>query len=99
AEIAAAKKEWDAVRDTSEGLSKGPDGKPKQQASRLKWQRLQADLLELTDPATQGYAVHGLREGQHIGDTAIRIRGEAERLGPVAPRGFLTAFQVPGAPK
>jgi hypothetical protein len=99
AEVTAAKKEWDAVRDSSEGLSKGPDGKPKQQAFRLKWQSLQAELLELTDPATQGYAVHGLREGEHIGDTAIRIRGEAERLGPIAPRGFLSAFNVPGAPK
>src|SRR5262249_7525825 len=29
----------------------------------------------------------------------IRIRGEAERLGPVVPRGFLTVFAVPGAPR
>ena len=40
----------------------------------------------------------GVRDGQQIGDTEIRIRGEAERLGPVVPRGFLTAFTVPGAP-
>jgi mono/diheme cytochrome c family protein len=98
AEAAAARKEFEAVRDTAEGQTKGPGGKLKQQELRLKWQRLQADLLELTDPATQGYAVHGLREGKHIGDTAIRIRGEAERAGPIVPRGFLTAFKVPGTP-
>ena len=30
-------------------------------------------------------------------DTEIRIRGEAEKLGPVVPRGFLSAFEVPDA--
>jgi len=40
-----------------------------------------------------------LRESRHIADTAVRIRGEAERRGPTVPRGFLTAFDVPGAPK
>ncbi|MCU1261551.1 MAG: Planctomycete cytochrome [Bryobacterales bacterium] len=99
AEIAAAKKQFDAIRDTREGLAVGPDGRPRQQEFRVKWQRLQAQLLDLTDPGARGYAVHGLREGKHPADTAVRIRGEAERLGPVAPRGFLTSITVPGAPK
>ena len=99
AAIAAAKKEWEAIRDSREGLALGPDGKPRQQAYRVKWQSLQAKLLDLTDPGARGYAVHGLRESQHIGDTAIRVRGEAERRGPTVPRGFPTAFAVPDSPK
>ena len=39
----------------------------------------------------------GVREGKAPADTEIRIRGEAEQLGPTARRGFLTAFEVPGA--
>jgi len=39
--------------------------------------------------------VHGVREGK-ARDTEIRIRGEAERLGPLVPRGVLTTFSVPG---
>jgi len=96
--ITDTKKEFEAIRDTPDGLTLNSDGKSQQQALRLKLQQLQAALLDLTDPATQGYAVHGLREGKRIGDTNIRIRGEAERLGPIVPRGFLTAFNVPGAP-
>ena len=97
--IATAKKEWEAIRDSREGLALGPDGKPRQQAYRVKWQSLQTKLLDLTDPGARGYAVHGLRESQHIGDTAIRVRGEAERRGPIVPRGFPTAFAVPDTPQ
>src|SRR5207249_10050375 len=32
-------------------------------------------------------------------DTEVRIRGEAEKLGPVVPRGFLTAVEAPGTAK
>ena len=46
-----------------------------------------------TQPAEYGLAAHGLKEGK-IADTALRVRGQAERLGPVVPRGFLTAFTV-----
>jgi len=99
AEVAIAKKEWDAIRGTPEGLALDANGRPKQRQYRLRYERLQFELLSLTDPATRGYAVHGVREGKEIGDTAIRIRGQAERLGPVVPRGFLTAFTVPNAPK
>jgi hypothetical protein len=98
AEVAAAKKEWEEIRGTPEGLALAPNGKPKQQPFRLKYERLQGELLSLTDPAAYGYAVHGVREGKTIADTAVRIRGEAERLGPTVPRGFLTAIAVPGAP-
>ena len=33
-----------------------------------------------------------MREAKTVGDTEIRIRGEAEKLGPVVPRGFLSVF-------
>jgi cytochrome c553 len=99
ADLAQAKKEWDAIRDTPEGLAKGPDGQPKQRPFRLKYERLQADLLALTDPMARGHAVHAVREAKTVGDTQVRIRGEAEKIGPAVPRGFLTAFSVPGAAK
>jgi len=96
-EAAAAKKAWDRIRGTPEGLRIGADGRPVQRPFRLRYERLQGELFDLTDEARNGYAVHGLREAAAVGDTEVRLRGEAERLGPAAPRGFLTAFPVPGA--
>ncbi len=97
AEFDAAKKAWDAIRGTPEGLKKAADGQPTQRPFRMKFDKAEADLKALTDPAARGYAVHGVREGKAVADTAVRLRGEAEKLGPVVPRGFLTAFAVPGA--
>jgi cytochrome c553 len=97
--VAQAKKAWDAIRGTTEGLAKGPDGFPKQRRFRLEYNRLRSELLALTDPASRGFAVHGVREAKQVGDTEVRIRGEAEKLGPTVPRGFLTAFEVSGSPK
>jgi len=97
AEVAKAKAEWDAIRGTPRGLARGPDGFPTQRPFRLRYERLQGELLTLTDPAARGHAVHGVRDAKTVGDTEVRIRGEAEKLGPVVPRGFLTAFEVPGA--
>ncbi len=96
-EVAQAKKEWDAIRGTPHGLEKGPDGFPKQRAYRLKLDKLEADLLISTDPAARGHAVHGVRDAKVVGDTEVRIRGEAEQLGPLVPRGFLSAIDVPDA--
>ena len=59
-------------------------------------ERLREQRLELEDPATLGYGIHGVVEGTPS-DTSIRVRGVEERHGPAAPRGFLTAFEVPGA--
>jgi cytochrome c553 len=97
AEFAKAKAEWDAIRGTPEGLARGSDGFPKQRPYRLKFERARGELANLTDPASRGYAVHGVRDSGTVGDTQVRIRGEAEKLGPVVPRGFLSAFEVPGA--
>src|SRR5262249_11004924 len=53
----------------------------------------------LNDPAAHGQAAFGVRDSKAVGDTEIRIRGEAEKLGPLAPRGFLSSVAVPNAPK
>ncbi|MBA4192288.1 MAG: hypothetical protein C0467_30325 [Planctomycetaceae bacterium] len=96
-QVEEAKKAWDAIRGTPAGMKPAANGQPTQRAFRLKYDRLQSELLALTDPAARGHAVHGVRDAQAIADTEIRIRGEAEKLGPTVPRGFLTTFTVPGA--
>ncbi len=97
AQVDEAKEAFDAIRGTPEGLAKGPNGQPVQRPYRLKYEKLRGELMALTDPASRGQAVHGVREAKTVADTEVRIRGEAERLGPTVPRGFLTAFAVPGA--
>ena len=100
AEVAEAKTKWDAIRGTPQGVKVDPTtGQPTQRPFRLKYEGLQAELNGLTDPAARGHAVHGARDSKTVADTEVRIRGEAEKLGPVVPRGFLTAFEVPGAAK
>ncbi len=98
AKVAEAKKKWDAIRGTPEGLKLAADRRPTQRPYRLAYEKLQAELNDLTDPAARGYAVHGVRDARTVGDTELRVRGQAEKLGPVVPRGFLTAFAVPDAP-
>lgn len=97
AEVEEAKRAWDAIRGTPEGLKPGPNGQPTQRPFRLKYEAKQAELLALTDPAQRGLATHGVRDAKQVGDTELRVRGEAEKLGPVIPRGFPTAFTVPDA--
>jgi hypothetical protein len=98
ADLARAKAEWEAIRGTPEGLKIAANGRPTQQPFRLKYEKLQKEWLSLTDHGTLGFAIHGVRDARQIADTNIRVRGEAELLGPVVPRGFLTAFAVPDAP-
>jgi cytochrome c553 len=99
AALAKARKEFQALAGTPKGKAKGPDGKPMQMVARLKMVRLQQDLLALTDPAAHGPVALGVRDARTVADTEIRVRGEAEQLGPVVPRGFLSALDVPDAPK
>jgi hypothetical protein len=94
-----AKAEWDAIRGTPKGLARGADGLPTQRPYRLKMEKLQSELLALTDPAKVGQVALGVRDAKTVGDTEIRIRGEAEKLGQSVPRGFLSVLDVPGAPK
>jgi hypothetical protein len=93
-----AKAEFERIRGTPEGAELAPNGRPKQQVARQKMNRAQAALNALSDPANLGAVTYGVREAKQIGDTEVRLRGEAEKLGPVVPRGFLTAVDVPGAP-
>ena len=93
-----AKKEFEAIRGTPEGLALGANGRPKQQPFRLKMVKLQNELLALIDPAN-GKVALGVRDSKKVADTEIRVRGEAEKLGPVVARGFLSVLNVPDAPK
>ncbi|HEX8915561.1 MAG TPA: PSD1 and planctomycete cytochrome C domain-containing protein [Humisphaera sp.] len=97
-ESAEARRAFQAIRGKPEGLAKGPDGFPKQRALRLKAEAAQAELAKLTDPTQQGPVAFGARDAKEVGDTEVRIRGEAEKLGPVVPRGFPSLVRVPGAP-
>ena len=97
AQVAEAKKAWDQIRGTPEGLKVAANGQPTQRPIRLKYEKLEAELLALSDPTARGQIVHGVRDAKVIADTEVRIRGVAEDLGPVAPRGFVTAFTVPDA--
>ncbi len=94
--ITEAKSELDRLIDNPEGDKPGPDGRPKRAIARQKFNRRRLELLGLTDPAANGGKVAlGVREARTVADTEIRIRGEAEKLGPIVPRGFLGLLHVP----
>ncbi len=99
AELEAAQEELAAVRD---GLKeKGNDEKPAKplQKARQAMRKKQAELVALTDPAKLGPVALGVRDAKEVGDTEIRIRGEAEKLGPVVARQFLSVLEhVPSKP-
>ncbi|HEY4312848.1 MAG TPA: PSD1 and planctomycete cytochrome C domain-containing protein [Pirellulales bacterium] len=95
----AAKTEFEAIRGTPEGDEPGPNGRPKRNIARQKMRKMQLELMVLTDPIAQGRAAAlGVRDAAAVGDTEIRVRGEAEKLGPAVPRGFLSVVAVQGAP-
>lgn len=94
--VVTARSEFQALKGKPEGNEPGPDGRPKRAIARQKWNKLQLELQVLTDPTANGAAVaFGVREAQAIGDTEVRIRGEAEQLGPIVPRGFLSVLNLP----
>lgn len=90
---------WDAIRGTPEGLAVGKNGQRFQRRFRVALDEAQAAYDALVGPAAGSTLVHGLRDAATVADTAIRHRGEAEKLGPVVPRGFLSVVEVPGAPQ
>jgi hypothetical protein len=96
-ELDAARAAWNKIRGTPEGTAKGPDGFPVQRPYRLKMEKLQAELGALTDPTANGPVAFGVRDAKEVADTELRVRGEAEKLGPVIPRGFLSAVPVADA--
>jgi len=96
---AKARADFEALRGTPEGEEPGPNGRPKRAIARQKMRKLQLELMALTDPTANGrQAAFGVREAKTIGDTEIRVRGEAEKLGPLVPRGFLSVLQPANQP-
>ncbi len=98
-QVAQAKADWQKVRGTPEGTATGTNGQPKQRVLKQKYDRLQGDLDSITDPVARLVPVHGVRDAAKVGDTEVRLRGEAEALGAVVPRGFLSTLDVPDAPR
>ncbi|WP_337175246.1 PSD1 and planctomycete cytochrome C domain-containing protein [Paludisphaera sp.] len=94
-----ARAEFQKIRGTPEGLKVQANGRPLQYRYRMKMVDRQNALLALTDPAARGKVAIGVRDAKEVGDTEIRVRGEAELLGPVVPRGFLSAVPVSNAPE
>ncbi len=96
--LAEAKAAFEKLRDNPEGDEKAPDGRPKRAVARQKMNRAQNELLLLRDPASRGEpTAMGVRDAKAPTDTPIRLRGEAEKHGPIVPRGFLSVLDVPGA--
>ncbi len=93
-----ARLEFVKIRDSAESEKPGPDGRPQRVIARQKWNRLQAEVVALTDPAAVGEVALGARDSKTIADTEIRLRGEAEKLGPRVPRGFLSVLNLPNPP-
>jgi Protein of unknown function (DUF1553)/Protein of unknown function (DUF1549)/Planctomycete cytochrome C len=94
-EAAEAKAAFEKIKGTPEGKKIADNGKPAQFPFRQKMLKTEAALVALEGTGT---AAMGVRDYKEPADTEIRVRGQAEDLGPVAPRGYLTAFAVPGAP-
>jgi hypothetical protein len=84
--------EFERIRDSADAEKLGPTGRSLRQIARQKWNRAQADLLALTDPASTVETALGVRDGVQPGDGRIRYRGIAEQPGPVVRRGFLSVL-------
>ncbi len=97
--LAEARAELKALNDSKEGNELAPDGRQKNVVAREKVAKLQAELLALSDPAMQGPVAFGVRDSKTISDTEIRVRGEAENLGPVVARGFLGVIPFADPPQ
>lgn len=97
--VEAARAEFEAIRGKPEGQALAPNGRPKQQVARQKLNRLQQELAALSDPAIMGKVAYGLRDSKKIADTQVRIRGEAEKIGPTVPRSVLSLIDIPDQPK
>ncbi len=97
--LAEARAELKALNETKEGNELAPNGRQKQVVAREKVAKLQAEVLALNDPALQGPVAFGVRDSKTISDTEIRVRGEAEKLGPVVARGFLGVIPFADSPR
>ncbi len=87
------------IAENPDKIPAGPEREKKMTAARKQVTSIQQELISLSDPAAHGPVAMGVRDAKIIADCDIRIRGEAEKLGPTVKRGFLSAFDVPGTPK
>jgi mono/diheme cytochrome c family protein len=97
--LAQARADLLALSEDLEKNPPGPEREKKLTDARKKVDKIQGELIALNDPAAHGPVALGVRDGKIIADTEVRIRGEAEQLGPTVPRGFLSVFEVPNTPK
>jgi hypothetical protein len=99
AALAKARADLIELTENPEKLPAGPMREKAMKVARNKVNKVQQELVLLSDPASLGPVAMGVRDAKKIADCEVRIRGEAEKLGPTVPRGYLTFFDVPGAPK
>jgi len=104
-EIAAQKQALADAREELKELeeelkaSSTSDGEEKVAALKKKITRLQREIGDDKDPALKFDVAYGMRDAKKISDTEIRVRGEAELLGPAVPRGFLSLISMPQPPQ
>ncbi len=97
--LAKARADLNSLADDPDKSKAGPEREKKLDATRKQINKIQAELIALSDPAAHGPVAYGVRDAKSVGDAEIRIRGEAEKIGPPVPRGYLSVVEVPGAPK
>ncbi|MFN7733920.1 MAG: DUF1549 domain-containing protein [Pirellula sp.] len=88
----AARAEFQQIRDNVRQEERGEEHAKKLREARQRMQKKQAEWVALTDPAKRGEVALGVRDAKAIGDAEIRIRGEAEKIGPAVPRGMLSVL-------
>lgn len=92
--LASARSELQKLVEDPDKKTRGANGEKKLKQARQKVNRMQAEIVALSDPAVNTDVALGVRDAAKIRDTELRIRGEAEQLGPVVPRGFLGLLPI-----
>lgn len=94
-EITRLRNRTNELRSQIQKLDQVKEPPEEKQAAAAKKEPIKKELDEaqkLLDQITdsgRGLIAFGVRDSATVSDTEIRIRGEAEQLGPVIPRGFL----------
>lgn len=98
AELAKAEKaKKEAKPDDAESIEKAEAGIAKLK-EELKILEAALSELEKSRPPRPPYAMR-VRDRPKPADTKVAIRGELSEPGEIAPRGFLSAIQIPDVPK
>lgn len=84
----------DQIKEPPEAKQAATDSK---QPLKQELEATQKQLDQITD-SSHGIISYGVRDSATVADTEIRVRGEAEQLGPIVPRGFLSVLpDIPSA--